>query len=82
MDAATNNGYFEELAQGSAMAMLGSCSGGGRLRFGYEPNVIMDKNVGQPRLDVPKEQLEYLLSMGFSGPQISTVIGVSLSTVR
>ena len=42
----------------------------------------MDENVGRPHLDVLKEELEYLLSMGFSGPQISTAIGVSLSTVR
>ena len=50
---------------------------------GYKPSVLIGENmVGRPRLDIPKEQLEYLLSMGFSGPQISTAIGVSLSTIR
>ena len=38
--------------------------------------------VGRPRLDIPKEQLEYLLAIGFSGPQISNAIGASLSTIR
>lgn len=52
-------------------------------RLGYAANVVAGGNmVGRPRLDVPKDQLEYLLSMGFSGPQISTAIGVSLSTIR
>ena len=37
---------------------------------------------GRSRLDIPKEQLKYLLGMGFSSPKISSVIGVSLSTIR
>ena len=31
--------------------------------------------MGRPRLDVSKEQLEYLLAMGFSGLEISNTIG-------
>lgn len=38
--------------------------------------------VGLPHSDVPKEQLEYLLSMNFSGAQISMAIELSLSTIR
>ena len=49
---------------------------------GYEAQEVMDGRVGRPRLDVSKEQLEYLLAMGFSGLEISNAIGVSLSTVR
>ena len=49
----------------------------------YEVQVMdIDDRVGRPRLDIPKEQLEYLLAMGFSGPQISNAIGASLSTIR
>ena len=49
---------------------------------GYEAQEVMNGRVGRPRLDVSKEQLEYLLAMGFSGLEISNAIGVSLSTVR
>ena len=34
----------------------------------------------KPRLDVHKEQLKYLLGVGFSTPQITITIGVGLST--
>ena len=37
---------------------------------------------GRPKLAINKEQLEYLLNLGFSCPRIAAVIGVSLSTVR
>lgn len=67
------------------MAMLGGVTGmtvGGvqqRQRFRYEVNVIMDANIVEwPHLDVPKEQLQYFLSMGFSRPQISTTIALAL----
>lgn len=48
----------------------------------YGPGLITTGSVGRPRLDVRKDQLEYLLEVGFSTPQIATTIGVSLSTVR
>ena len=38
--------------------------------------------VGRPRLHITQDQLEHLLSLGFSGPSIADVLGVSLSTVR
>ena len=91
LDVATNDalediGYslriLEELQD---FSMLGGHGAGAAepQRFGYEASLLVGENmVGRPRLDVSKEQLEYLLSMGFSGPQISTAIGVSLSTIR
>ena len=86
MDVATND-ILEEI--GSSLSILEELQDSstlghtGALEHGYKPNVLVGENlVGRPRLDVPREQLEYLLSMGFSGPQISTAIGVSLSTIR
>ena len=50
---------------------------------GYVPQVPnSDNHIGRPRLDIRKEQLEYLLSLGFSCTRIATVIGVSLNTIR
>ena len=61
----------------AAVHVWGVCSGR------YEAQVLdIDDRVGRPRLDIPKEQLEYLLAIGFSGPQISNAIGASLSTIR
>ena len=86
MDVATND-ILEEI--GSSLSILEELQDSSTLghtsalEYGYKPNVLVGENlVGRPRLDVPREQLEYLLSMGFSGPQISTTIGVSLSTIR
>jgi len=64
---------FEEMHQ----AMLNAPS-----QAGYETGFITSGKVGRPRLDVHKDQLEYLLGVGFSTPQIAAAIGVSLSTVR
>lgn len=50
--------------------------------YAYVPNVLVTSSRGRPRLDVRTEQLEYLLSMGFTCPRIATAIGVSLSTIR
>ena len=74
---------FEDLQLNSVMLGAGperiAVGCGGR----YEVQVMdIDDRVGRPRLDIPKEQLEYLLAMGFSGPQISNAIGASLSTIR
>lgn len=71
---------LEELQQVQNSMMIGAesnCSIGG-----YGVQQVMNGCVGRPRLNVTKEQLEYLLAMGFSGPEISNAIGVSLSTVR
>ncbi len=39
-------------------------------------------STGRPRLDISEQQLEYLLRIGFSCPQIASVIGVSSSAIR
>ena len=44
--------------------------------------VSLTGGVGRPRFDVPQNQLEFLLHVGFSVPQISRLVGVSVSTVR
>ena len=49
---------------------------------GYVPQVDFGNRRGRPRLTVTKEQIEYLLDLGFSRPKIADVMGVSLSTVR
>ena len=46
------------------------------------PNAIYTGRVGRPRFDVPQYQLAALLESGFTGPQISNIVGVSLSTIR
>ena len=38
--------------------------------------------VGRPRFEVPRHLIEFLLQTGFSVPQISHLIGVSISTVQ
>ena len=48
----------------------------------YEPPLLVNGLRGRPRLDVTNQQLQYLLELGFSCPQIASVLGVSLSTVR
>jgi hypothetical protein len=49
---------------------------------GYVPQLASENRRGRPRLNITKEQIEYLLNLGFSCPKIADVIGVSLSTVR
>lgn len=39
-------------------------------------------NVGRPRFEITREQMNFLVESGFTGPQIASIIGVSLSTVR
>lgn len=78
----TSLSILEELQQDSMLLDRDSDRSTVRGNGRYEAMLVLDNRVGRPRLDVPKEQLEYLLSMGFTGPQISIAIGVSLSTVR
>ena len=74
-DIATSLSIFEELQLTNAMMIDAG---------GYVADVAPHQGdqKGRPRLDIPKGQLEYLLGMGFSGSEISSVIGVSLSTIR
>ena len=46
------------------------------------PPMIYTGCVGRPKFDVPQYQLAALLESGFTGPQIASIVGVSLSTVR
>ena len=43
---------------------------------------MLPHGVGRPKLNITHEQLEHLLAVGFSGPNVTDVLGVSLSTVR
>ena len=49
---------------------------------GYTPQYLFSGRIGRPRLDIRQEQLEYLLHLGFTCPQIAMLMGVSLSTIR
>ena len=46
------------------------------------PPVVRSGLVGRPRFDIPQSQLTELVESGFTGVQIASVVGVSLSTVR
>ena len=48
----------------------------------YSPPTRYMGCVGQPRFDIPQQQLATLVESGFTGPQMANIIGVSLSTVR
>ena len=48
----------------------------------YRPGLLPVISRGRPRLDVSSTQLEYLLNLGLSCPQIASLLGVSLSTIR
>ena len=49
---------------------------------GYTPQYLFSGGRGRPRLsiDIRQEQLEYLLHLGFTCPQIAMLMEVSLST--
>lgn len=49
---------------------------------GYESIVMNDGSIGRPTYDIPKEQLEFLLSKKFPVPKVASLLGVSVSTVR
>ncbi len=50
--------------------------------FGYEAQPLYDEAVGRPRYDIAFSQLSSLLEWGFTVPQISNIVGVSIRTVR
>jgi len=50
--------------------------------MGYSPNKVFSGYRGRPSFDIPKEQLEMFLEYNFSVPQITEMLGVSLSTVN
>lgn len=44
--------------------------------------ILLVGEAGRPRFDIPYHQLEHLVQAHFSGPQIATMLGVSVSTIR
>ena len=49
----------------------------------YCPSLVeLSHNRGRPKWNIQKDQLEYLLNMGFACPRIAIVLGMSLSTIR
>ena len=46
------------------------------------PPTTYTGHVGRPKFDVPQHQLATLLESGFTCPQIASIVGFSLSTVR
>ena len=49
---------------------------------GYQASAVYDGNVGRPKFNISKPQLEYLLETNFTVPEISSILGVSVRTVR
>ena len=64
---------FQDIHYSSVICRDGSLS---------HPNLIINGKRGRPHYDVDKEQMEYLLQLRFSCPEIARIMGVSLSTVR
>lgn len=48
----------------------------------YVPPVTENGHVGRPKFDFPREQLEVLIENHFTVPQMASMLGVSVSTVR
>ena len=46
------------------------------------PPVVYTGSVGRPKFEITREQINFLVENGFTGPQIASLIVVSLSTVR
>ena len=49
---------------------------------GAQPVQVLDGSVGRPSYHIPYHQLDSLISMHLSVPQIARIVGVSVSTVR
>ena len=43
---------------------------------------LLSGNVGRPRFDIAQDQIEYLLDLSFTCPDIARLLGVSLRTIR
>ena len=54
----------------------------GELALPSQASLLLDGNVGRPPFIIPYHQLEHLVQSGFSVPQIATLLGVSVSTIR
>ena len=49
---------------------------------GYRTGLCYSTGWGRPTLKISKEQIQYFLQNGFTGPDIANMFGVSLRTVR
>ena len=47
-----------------------------------QPAILQSGSVGRPKFDIPQLQLSFLVESGFTGPQIASILDVSLRTVR
>ena len=50
--------------------------------LGYHPGFYNFNGRGRPRINLTRPILEYFINNGFTGPQIASILHVSLSTVR
>ena len=74
---------LDVIGQGLAILILGIQSSCSLTSVeGYVPEIVTENRRGRPRLNITKQQMEYLLDLGFSCSKIAGVIGVSLSTIR
>ena len=48
----------------------------------YNTPILYDGTIGRPRYDIPREQLEFLLSRKFSVTAVAALLNVSVRTVR
>ena len=71
---------LEALGQSLTLLQALQDSGGFQTFHGHAAPSLVENRRGRPRLDIRREQLEYLLH--FTCPKIAEIIGVSLSTVR
>ena len=71
------NPYNNQLLESLSVSLLNTHD----VEERYMPQVL-ETSRGCPRINIQKEQLEYLLHMGFSCPKVANVLGVSLGTVR
>ena len=50
--------------------------------MGYHTPIIHDGNEGRQQLNIPHNQLAYMLEMTFTVPQIASILKVSVRTIR
>ncbi len=48
----------------------------------YQPTAVSEGSTGRPSFQIPRSQLAHLLTLNFTVPQISTILGVSIRTIR
>ena len=73
-----SDAILEALGQSLTLLQALQDSGGFENVHGYVAPSLVENRRGRPRLDIRREQLEYLLHLGFMCPKITKVIGVSL----